>query len=69
MMDNKKKTSKQKYGDGTTYRSKGKTIKRISHPGTKRGDNYCARSSGQKRTAKVMQRRKDWGCKGNKSYR
>lgn len=65
----KKKTAKQKYGNGTTYTVKGKKIKRIAHPGTKRGDNYCARSSGQKRTEKVIQRRKDWGCKGKKSVR
>jgi hypothetical protein len=64
-----KKTAKQKYGDGTTYRSEGKTVKRISKPGTKRGDNYCARSSGQKKTAKVRQRRKDWGCQGKKSVK
>lgn len=63
----KKKTAKQKWGNGTTYRVKGKTVKRISKPGTKRGDNYCARSSGQKQTAKVKQRRKDWGCVGKKS--
>lgn len=69
----KKKTKKKvpaskKYADGTTYKdSDGKTHKRISHPGTKRGDNYCARSSGQKKTAKVKARRKAWGCKGKKS--
>jgi hypothetical protein len=68
-MPAKKKTAKQKYGNGTTYRSEGKTIKRISKPGTKRGDAYCARSSGQKKTAKVKQRRKDWGCKGKKSVK
>ncbi len=62
-----KKTAKQKWGNGTTYRSKGKTIKRISKPGTKRGNAYCARSSGQKQTPKVKQRRKDWGCRGKKS--
>ena len=61
-----KKASK-KYADGTTYRSKGKTVKRISKPGTKRGDSYCARSSGQKQTEKVRVRRKAWGCKGKKS--
>jgi hypothetical protein len=66
-MPAKEKTAKQKYGNGTTYRSNGKTIKRIAKPGTKRGDSYCARSYGQKRTEKVKQRRKDWGCKGKKS--
>ena len=44
-------------------------IKRISKPGTKRGDNYCARSSGQRNTEKVKVRRKAWGCKGKKSDR
>jgi len=61
------KKAAKKYADGTTYRSKGKTIKRISKPGTKRGDAYCARSSGQKQTEKVRVRRKAWGCKGKKS--
>ena len=65
----KKKTAKQKYGNGTTYRSNGKTIKRVSYPGTQRGHNYCARSYGQKRTEKVKQRRKDWGCRGKRSYK
>jgi len=65
-----KKTAKEKWGDGTTYKdSEGKTHKRVSHPGTQRGDNYCARSSGQKKTEKVMLRRKEWGCKGKKSYK
>lgn len=65
----KKKTAKEKYGDGTTYRADGKTHRRVSSPGTPRGDAYCARSSGQKSTEKVRQRRKDWGCKGKKSYK
>lgn len=63
-----KKPASKKYADGTTYKdSEGKTHKRVSYPGTKRGDNYCARSSGQKKTAKVKARRKAWGCKGKKS--
>jgi len=62
------KEAQKKFGDGTTYRAGGKTYKRVSYPGTKRGDNYCARSSGQKQTEKVRVRRKDWGCKGKKSY-
>lgn len=62
------KEAQRKFGDGTTYRAGGKTYKRVSYPGTKRGDNYCARSSGQKQTEKVRVRRKDWGCKGKKSY-
>lgn len=62
------KKAKKKYADGTTYKDgSGKTRKRISKPGTKRGDAYCARSSGQKKTAKVRVRRKAWGCKGKKS--
>lgn len=59
----------RKYANGTTYRSNGKTIKRTSAKGTKRGDAYCARSSGQKQTAKVKARRKAWGCRGKKSVR
>jgi len=63
-----KKTAKQKWGDGTSYTDpSGKKQTRISKPGTKRGDSYCARSSGQKQTEKVAQRRKDWGCSGKKS--
>jgi hypothetical protein len=69
-MARKKQTASKKYADGTTYKdSKGKTHKRISKPGTKRGDAYCARSSGQKKTAKVKVRRKAWGCKGKKSVK
>ena len=61
------KEALKKYADGTTYRAGGKTYKRVSFAGTKRGDNYCARSSGQKQTEKVKVRRKAWGCKGKKS--
>jgi len=61
------KKALKKYADGTTYRSKGKTIKRISKKGTKQGDAYCARSSGQKQTEKVKVRRKAWGCNGKTS--
>ena len=43
----------RKYANGTTYRSNGKTIKRTSAKGTKRGDAYCARSSGQKKPPKL----------------
>jgi hypothetical protein len=69
-MAKKKKSAEKKYADGTTYKdSSGKTRKRVSHPGTKRGDNYCARSSGQKKTAKVKARRKAWGCRGKKSVK
>lgn len=58
-----------KYADGTYYTSGGKRIKRVSFKGTPRGDNYCARSSGQKQTEKVLVRRKAWGCKGKKSLK
>ena len=61
------KEALKKYADGTTYRAGGKTYKRVSFAGTKRGDNYCARSSGQKQTEKVKVRRKAWGCRGKKS--
>jgi hypothetical protein len=69
-MADKKKSAKKKYADGTTYTtSSGEKRERVSYPGTKRGDNYCARSSGQKKTAKVKARRKAWGCVGKKSYK
>lgn len=59
-----------KYANGTTYKdSQGRTHKRTSAKGTKRGDAYCARSSGQKQTEKVKVRRKAWGCRGKKSVR
>ena len=61
--------AKKKYGDGTTYKSNGKTVKRVSYPGTKRGDAYCSRTVSQKRTPKVMVRRQAWGCKGKKSVK
>lgn len=66
----KKKSAKSKYADGTTYKdSSGKKHRRVSYPGTKRGNSYCARSSGQKKTAKVKVRRKAWGCRGKKSVK
>jgi hypothetical protein len=66
----KKVPASVKYANGTTYKdSQGKTHKRTSAKGTKRGDAYCARSSGQKQTAKVKVRRKAWGCRGKKSVR
>lgn len=62
------KKADKKYADGTTYKdSKGKTHRRVSSPGTKRGDAYCARTVSQKRTPKVKARRKAWGCRGQKS--
>ena len=76
-MPAKKRTTKadRKYANGTTYKdSKGRTHKRTSAKGTKRGDAYCARSSGQKSkdgtmSPKLRARRKAWGCKGKKSVR
>lgn len=66
----KMQQAKKKYADGTTYKdSEGKTHKRISKPGTKRGDAYCARTVSQKRTPKVKVRRKAWGCSGKKSVK
>ena len=68
--ETKMQKARRKYRDGTTYKdSKGKTHKRISKPGTKRGDAYCARTVGQKRTPKVKVRRQAWGCKGKKSVK
>lgn len=62
------KKADKKYADGTTYKdSSGKTHRRVSSPGTKRGDAYCARTVSQKRTPKVKARRKAWGCSGQKS--
>jgi len=62
------KKADKKYADGTTYKdSSGKTRRRVSSPGTKRGDAYCARTVSQKRTPKVKARRKAWGCRGKKS--
>lgn len=58
---------KKKYANGTTYRTKWKTKKRVAHPGTARWDAYCARSSWQKKTQKVLARRKARWCKGKKS--
>ena len=70
MPKKKKVPASKKYADGTTYKDgSGKTRRRVSSPGTKRGDAYCARSSGQKQTAKVKVRRKEWGCRGKKSYK
>jgi hypothetical protein len=64
-MAKKKIPASVKYADGTTYKDgDGKTRRRVSHPGTKRGDAYCARTVSQKRTPKVKVRRKAWGCKG-----
>lgn len=66
----KMKEAKKKYADGTTYKdSEGKTHRRVSHPGTVRGDAYCARTVSQKRTPKVKVRRKAWGCKGKDSVK
>lgn len=70
MATKRKEPASKKYANGTTYKdSDGKTHKRIAHPGTKRGDAYCARTVSQKRTPKVIVRRKAWGCKGQKSVK
>ena len=67
-MARKKESPAKKYADGTTYKdSDGKTRRRVSAPGTPRGDAYCARTVSQKRTPKVKVRRKAWGCRGSKS--
>ena len=71
----KKVSADRKYANGTTYKdSEGRTHKRTSAKGTKRGDAYCARSSGQKSkdgtmSPKLKARRKAWGCRGKKSVR
>ena len=47
---------------------KGETIQ----PGTKKGDNYCARSSGIKTSKRISANdlaRYQWRCKGKKSMR
>jgi hypothetical protein len=65
-----KRPASKRYADGTTYRDEtGKKRRRVSSPGTPRGDNYCARSSGQKKTEKVKARRAAWGCRGKKSVK
>lgn len=70
VMPRKKTPARIKYANGTTYTDdKGVKRKRTSAKGTKRGDAYCARSSGQKQTEKVKVRRKAWGCRGKKSVR
>ena len=67
-MARKKESPAKKYADGTVYKdSDGRVRRRVSAPGTKRGDAYCARTVSQKRTAKVKVRRKAWGCRGSKS--
>jgi len=66
----KKTPASKKFADGTTYKDgDGKTRRRVSSPGTKRGKAYCARTVSQKRTAKVKVRRKAWGCSGKRSVK
>jgi hypothetical protein len=66
----RKMPASKKFADGTTYKDgEGKTRKRVSSPGTKRGNAYCARTVSQKRTAKVKVRRKAWGCSGKRSVK
>jgi len=38
-------------------------------PGTKRGNSYCARSSGIKMTPRNKMARKKWKCRGKKSMK
>lgn len=74
-MAKKKVSADRKYADGTKYKdSKGKTHRRVSSPGTKRGNAYCARTVNQtdksgKRTPKIKARRKAWGCSGKRSIK
>lgn len=64
------KKAQKKYADGTTYTVNGKKKKRVSFPGTKRGDAFCSRTNNPSyKTKKGRVRRKSWGCKGNKSYK
>ncbi len=64
----KKAPADKKYADGKTYKDgEGKTHKRESTPGTKKGKAYCSRTVSQKRTDKVKARRKAWGCSGKTS--
>jgi len=66
----KKTPASKKFADGTTYKDgDGKTRRRVSSPGTKRGNAYCARTVSQKRTPKVKVRRKSWGCSGKRSVK
>ena len=68
---------RKKYPDGSTYKDgSGRTRRRVSSPGTKRGNSYCARSYGQMKdhpkaaknpNSKLRQRRKAWGCSGKTS--
>lgn len=53
--------------DGKTYHG-GDSNYTIA-PGTKRGDAYCARSSGIKMTPRNRMARKKWKCKGKKSMK
>ena len=70
MSKNDNISADEKYADGTTYTdSEGKKHRRVSAPGTPRGDAYCARTISQKRTPKVRARRKAWGCRGQKSVK
>jgi hypothetical protein len=67
-MAEKKYTAKVN-GKTRSFGAKGYSIA----PGTKKGDNYCARSSGIKKCAKPPcandLSRKAWGCVGKKSVK
>ena len=73
-MPRKKMTKTQadrKYANGTTYKDpSGKTRKRTSAKGTKRGNAFCARTNHKGyNTPKGRARRRAWGCSGSKSLR
>ena len=74
-MAKKKVSADRKYANGTTYKDgSGKKRRRVSSPGTKRGNAYCARTVNQtdkngKRTPKIRARRKAWGCVGKRSVK
>ena len=64
-----KKFKKTVNGKTVEFGAKGYSIA----PGTKKGDNYCARSSGIKKCAKPPcandLSRQAWGCVGKKSVK
>jgi len=66
----KNKQLKATFPDGNTIHFGDPDM--AEYPGTKRGDNYCARSSGIKtagniRSANELSRKILWNCKGKKS--
>lgn len=68
----KNKQLKATFRDGKTIHFGDPNMK--EYPSTKRGDNYCARSSGIKttgniRSANELSRKVLWNCKGKKSMK